>query len=109
MMIDPGFYLTYAARVRLYGFDTPELRRGSEYEKEKGREASDAALGWFNDAGDDLLLRTHKADSFGRWLSEPFFVGFGGREEYLGPHLRGLGLASEYPTRWRDEFDVEPS
>lgn len=105
MMIDPGFYLTYAARVRLKDYDTPELRRGSEYEKQKAQEACDAALAWFNEAVDDLMVRTHKADSFGRWLADPFYLDGNGDSFWLSDHLCELGLASEWPTRWHEEFD----
>ena len=109
LVVDPGFRLAYADRFRLFGWDTPEMRRGSDFEKSEARRARQAAVDWIDDAGGDVMVRTHKADSFGRWLAEVF------REDEdwttpagaLGLHLQSLSLATEWPTRWREVFDHE--
>lgn len=105
-MIDPGFHLTYAARVRLADWDTPELRRGSEFEKERGRDAASDAEAWIEAAGEDLHVVTSKSDSFGRWLAA-LWNGVPNAEgsESLGPYLGGQRLATPWPTRWRDVYD----
>lgn len=76
--VDMGFRMFAQHRFRILGIDTPELRRGTEEQKEAGRAAkkrveelmkiddAEARLGnpW------DLTVRTEKADSFGRYLAE---------------------------------------
>lgn len=109
-MIDPGFYLTYAARVRLFDWDTPERFRGSPYERERAYEATEVVKAWMQaHAGWDLYVRTHKADSFGRWLAEVFVVTTNGtgeeREDHLSTHLADRELATQWPDRWRDVYD----
>lgn len=108
LVIDPGFRLAYASRFRLQGWDTPEMRRGSDFEKAEARRAQQAAADWIDGVGRRLMARTHKADSFGRWLAELLSEG----EDWttpagaLGLHLRSLSLATAWPTRWREEFDT---
>lgn len=109
LIVDPGFRLAFADRFRLFGWDTPEMRKGSSFEKAEAQRARQAAADWIDAAGDEVMVRTHKADSFGRWLAEVF------REDEdwstaagpLGLHLQSLSLATEWPTRWRDVFDNE--
>lgn len=108
LVVDPGFRLSYADRFRLFGWDTPEIRAGSEYERAQAQRARRVAAEWISGGAGALMVRTHKADSFGRWLAEVF------REDEdwsspagsLGLHLQGLSLATEWPTRWRDVFDA---
>lgn len=69
LKVDLGFYLSAALRFRVLGVDTPELRGGTDETKAKAREARDFVklrLGMAN----EILIRTEKADSFGRWLAE---------------------------------------
>lgn len=110
MMIDPGFHLTYAARVRLFNWDTPERYRGTAYERAKAAEATEAVEQWMSmKAGWDLYVRTHKDDSFGRWLAEVFVVATNGlgeeKEQHLSAHLAGLELATQWPDRWHEVYD----
>lgn len=107
LVVDPGFRLAYAHRFRLYGWDTPERRRGSPFERSEARRATEEAASWIADAGSRLFTRTHKADSFGRWLAELLHEGedWSAPAGSLGVHLAALSLASPWPTRWRDRFD----
>lgn len=100
LIVDPGFRLSFAGRFRLLGWDTPELRRGSDYERERGKVATEAATAWFTEHAGDVRVLTAKADSFGRWLAAPYSP-----TDTLGDLLGDLGLATEWPTRWRDVYD----
>ncbi len=70
--VDLGFHMTARIRFRLLGIDAPELRRGTEEQKAAGRESKKFLEGLLlPDAGPfppTLVIRTEKADSFGRWL-----------------------------------------
>lgn len=107
LVADPGFRLAYADRFRLFGWDTPEIRAGSEFERAEAQRARQAAAAWINADVEGLMVRTHKADSFGRWLAEVFRE----NEDWntpagsLGLHLQSLSLATAWPTRWREVFD----
>ena len=96
--VDVGFNLSYSARFRLYGFDTPELRSGGDFEKERAGEAKRFATCWFK-ARNPIYIRTYKADSFGRWLAQVF-----GEHDNLGDMLVDKELATVWPMRWRDEY-----
>ena len=65
---DFGFYMIehkhYSCRFRLHGVDCPE--RGSPL----ADSATEAAAYWLAAHAGHLRARTHKADSFGRWLVE---------------------------------------
>lgn len=105
LILDVGFHQRMASRFRLNGWDTPELRRGSDYEKECAQEATQTVERWLDGyvaAEQQILARTHKSDSFGRWLVD-LFVG----ADDLGEWLGGNGLATRWPTRWREEYDHE--
>lgn len=113
LRLDVGFRQQQLTEVRLLGFDTPELYRPkSDLERDKAREAKGTVETWF----DDLLpldsvsvwVRTEKdPDSFGRWLGEVFALNAEGEQvSHLGEFLVSLDLASRWPTRWRDQFDV---
>ena len=66
--IDLGFYQFGVYRIRLLGYDTPEIY--GRYATEQGPEARDYVLGWVTEHGDhNVAARTRKADSFGRWLA----------------------------------------
>lgn len=82
-VIDAGFRMSYTdgikgAPCRLNGIDAPELRGGSDYEKELARAARDATEKWFDERlpGQDsdwpLLIRSVKFDKYGRVLADVF-------------------------------------
>lgn len=63
--VDTGFYHRCTQRFRLMGYNAPEI---SGAEREMGivaRTQLDAIL-----FGNEVILRTHKGDSFGRWLAD---------------------------------------
>lgn len=99
--VDLGFYMTAALRFRLLGVDTPELRGGTDETKAKAKEAKafvEKELG----GATEILIRTKKADSFGRWLAElEYYVpGRAGQTEWkdLSKELvkAGLGVRGKY-------------
>lgn len=108
LKLDAGFHLTFASRFRLFGYDTPEMRRGSEFEKGKGQEALLAAEAFFQRHPVDLLrVETHKTDSFGRWLADVWAMSEDGFvTERLGWLLESRELATVWPARWREVYDV---
>lgn len=109
LVLDAGFHLSYAHRFRLFEWDTPEVRAGTDWEKQQAGVATTAVVDWFanHQPLNQLRVRTHKADSFGRWLADVFHLGEDGQVSDLGDHLAGLELATAWPTRWRDRYDRE--
>jgi len=67
-LIDLGFTSSRKERLRLARINAPEVR-GSE------REAGLLAKAWLQSKvaiGDEILIRTSKSDSFGRYIAEIF-------------------------------------
>ncbi len=104
--VDLGFHARFSARFRLAGWDTPELRGGSDFEKAKAVEASSVAQSWFEENAGNVLVRTVKADSFGRWLASPFTLDASG-EYHLATVLDAECLAVEWPLRWHEVHSEE--
>jgi endonuclease YncB( thermonuclease family) len=104
--IDPGFHATLLVHCRLIGYDTPEKNRGTAYEKAKAIEAQQRAALFLANTVDTLWLRTDPdPDSFGRWLCTIWAETEQGVTHALGPYLEDLGLASRWPTHWRDQYE----
>jgi len=110
-----GFHQVWRGRmeIRLDYADTPEKSKGSPHERSVAKQAQAVAAEWLR-SGQRLNVRTRKPrpdrpplpdGGFGRWLGDIWDADSG---EHLADHLRRLGLASVWPTRWRDEFDQEP-
>lgn len=109
MQIDLGFKVHVKWTVRLYGWDTPELRprKGTDAEKAKekvmARRAALAVEDWMQRNHDEkgrviIVTRTNsrggmKVDSFGRCLAEVVSYELG---PGLGAYLASIGLAEEY-------------
>ena len=109
LRVDVGFRGLLLINVRLWGYDCPEAHRGSEFEKAQAIQAQMAAEEWFRSTGgrDRLWIRTEKdPDNFGRWLGEVWWEYLDGSRLVLGEMLRAAKLASEWPTRWHEEFDT---
>lgn len=74
LYVDLGFRQFGAYRFRLLDIDTPELYRPrNKEEKDAAQQAADYVREWFgvhlaNDH--EILCRTMKEDSFGRWLAD---------------------------------------
>lgn len=111
------FHLKALINVRLAGpipgkgFDCPELRKGSEYERKQGQLAREMTTGWL-EGGLALpnpwrmYIRTEPIeDDFGRWLGDIWLEHPDGTIWRLGDLLRSNKLASIWPQKWREEFD----
>lgn len=67
LRIDMGFHLQAIFRFRLLGVNTPEIF--GQHKAEDGLLAKDATIRWFMKHDKDLVVKTYKTDSFGRWLA----------------------------------------
>lgn len=102
MDVDLGFRGRAVHPIRLMGYDCPESRGPSNLEKEMAYQATSVATLFIQTAlhRDALCVRTKKnPDSFGRWIGEVWNESTG---EILGVVLEYRGLATKWPTRWRD-------
>jgi endonuclease YncB( thermonuclease family) len=109
MYVDVGFRQMMLVHCRLSGWDTPERNKGSVYEKQCASVAAQRTE-TFLTAQSDLALwvRTEKdPDNFGRWLADVWREDDHGREQHLGDHLASYGLATSWPIRWREQYDVK--
>lgn len=91
VVIDLGFRMTTTQRLRLQGIDTPELRGGTEESKEKAREAKQFVID--KCLGDEVFIKTYKADSFGRYLAAVYI---GNQMDNLAVMLVQAGYAEIY-------------
>lgn len=85
VVIDVGFRMTTAQRIRLAGIDTPE--RGQP----GWAEATELVRAWCRDRAGWLRITTTKADSFGRYLGDLY-------APESGQHLVDVLLAAGYPV-----------
>lgn len=102
------FHLTATINARLAGFDCPELRKGTAYEREQGKIARDVSARWISTVLTTarVFVRTEPIeDDFGRWLGDLWAEWENGTTARLGDVLRDGELASIWPRKWRDEFD----
>ena len=69
LVIDLGFDISYTARVRLHGVDTPELRTKDLAEKDRGLAAKAFTYDWLA-SKDRVFVKTLKDDTgkYGRIL-----------------------------------------
>ncbi len=111
LQLDVGFRQTLLVNIRLHGYDAPERNRGSAHEKAEAIRATSLATEFLAPSvprpGASLWVRTEKdPDDFGRWLGDIWLESDGDQwpERHLGAELRSHGLASLWPTRWRDEY-----
>lgn len=98
LMVDLGFRRYSREKVRLKGVNCPEPRGIT---REQGLEATEFAWGWFANAeldGDRILLVSHEADSFGRWLGSIYRLNPAGE---IGESLADALLESENAVVYR--------
>lgn len=93
VLVDCGFRRFSVETLRILGVDTPEVRGAS---KQEGL-ISKAFVAETIPVGSEVVLKSQKSDSFGRWLAEVFY------EESEGVYLnlaevlieKGLGIVYE--------------
>lgn len=94
--VDVGFYATLRLRLRFIGIDTPELNSKDPVEREKALKAKayvESIL--LSDPKPTLVVKTSKADSFGRWLADITYTN-GGVSKNLNEELLERGLAVKF-------------
>ena len=106
VIIDLGFDILFASRVRLAGIDTPESRTTDKAEKALGIEAKEYLKKQFKDAK-SVVIRTEKMDSsekYGRILG---WVYVNGESESVNNKMINDGYAWGYlgETKIKD-FEV---
>ena len=106
VIIDLGFDIMFASRVRLAGIDTPESRTTDKAEKVLGLEAKDYLKKQLKDAK-SVVIRTEKMDSsekYGRILG---WVYINGESESINNKMINDGYAWGYlgETKIKD-FEV---
>ena len=72
VLIDLGFDIAYASRVRLYGIDTPESRTRDKDEKARGLISKDFLKSWLDKGSVVIRTRKDKKGKFGRVLGEMY-------------------------------------
>jgi len=106
VIIDLGFDILFASRVRLAGIDTPESRTTDKAEKALGLEAKEYLKKYLKDAK-SVVIRTEKMDSsekYGRILG---WVYVNGESESINNKMINDGYAWGYlgETKVKD-FEV---
>ena len=102
VVIDLGFDIAYASRVRLYGIDTPESRTRDKDEKARGLISKDFLKSWL-DKG-DVVIRTRKdkKGKFGRVLGEMVVDNININELMIEEHH-----AVKYHGQSKDDIEAE--
>lgn len=90
MDVDLGFHTKMRHRFRLLGVDTPELNSKVASERETALKAKAFTEQAVN--GTTVVIRTEKADSFGRWLATVIYK-VDGADKNLSEELLKNGLA----------------
>lgn len=67
-VLDLGFYMSAKLRLRLNGINTPELTSQDVREASNARQAKMILASLVESK--DVLLKTYKADKYGRWLAD---------------------------------------
>jgi micrococcal nuclease len=104
--IDLGFRTLGEHMVRLLGVNTPEIRAKDKEERQKAQDAKRFTLDWIEERSRvheiggglqekpwPLILKSHKGDSFGRWLAKVWSADSG---ECLNDALIEAGMAKVY-------------
>ena len=102
VVIDLGFDIHFATRVRLYGMDTPESRTRNKDEKVRGYMSKDFLEEWMEK--DDVVIRTRrdKKGKFGRVLGEMIVRG-----ENVNKLMIKECLAVEYYGQSKDDIEKQ--
>jgi len=119
LLIDMGMHHWIRQRIRFSDIDTAEIRASNEAEKAEAQAAKDFvedALKFSLErettllehlSHPDLIIKTEKEGSFGRFIATAQVVGAWGT---LGAMLKKAGLEkkAEYPADGLDETDTQP-
>lgn len=95
VLIDVGFSMHYAGRVRLYGINTPESRTTNLEEKKAGLAAKEFVEQWIASNNNIVYLKTikDKNEKYGRILAEIYNKE---KTSCLNNDMVASGLAKEY-------------
>ena len=101
VMIDLGFNVWIANRIRLFDIDAPETRTTDLEEKERGKQTKarlEELLEFYRDKDRGLTLTSHGVDKYGRCLGT-FYANDEEDELNLNECLISEGLAARYEAK----------
>lgn len=107
LRLDVGFRFAATVKIRLDGWDCPEARRGSAYERARAADARDLAREFLASHAGLWVATQPDPDDFGRWLGR-IWDETSGVVADLGQALAAARLATPWPTRWRSVYDAKP-
>jgi len=102
VLIDLGFDIAYASRVRLYGIDTPESRTRDKDEKARGLISKDFLKSWLDKGSVVIRTRKDKKGKFGRILGEMVVDDININELMIEEHH-----AVKYHGQSKDDIEAE--
>jgi len=102
VLIDLGFDIAYASRVRLYGIDTPESRTRDKDEKARGLISKDFLKSWLDKGSVVIRTRKDKKGKFGRILGEMIVDDININELMIEEHH-----AVKYHGQSKDDIEAE--
>jgi len=102
VIIDLGFDIAYASRVRLYGIDTPESRTRDKDEKARGLISKDFLKSWLDKGSVVIRTRKDKKGKFGRILGEMVVDDININELMIEEHH-----AVKYHGQSKDDIEAE--
>ena len=94
LVCDLGYDVKTTRRMRLAGIDCEELHRGDADARAAAERARKALLAELQ--GAELIVRSEKADSFGRYVAE---VWVAGKATSVNQRMLDLGLAVPWPRK----------
>lgn len=95
LLIDVGFNMHYAGRIRLYGVNTPESRTSNSEEKIAGLAAKEFVENWIEENDHTVYIKTikDKNEKYGRLLAEIYSQD---KTKCLNIEMINAGLAKSY-------------
>lgn len=100
MFVQGLFRQIHYVEIRLAGWDTPERRGPTTFERSQAQVAADYATTWFGSHPQVKINTLPDPEKYGRWLGEVY-----SGQSVLGEELAALKLAVPYQgsgQRWRD-------
>lgn len=67
-LISLGFHITFTAKVRFEGINTPELNSTILEERQLAQSAKIETQSWFDSNKDDIILYSKSIDKYGRYI-----------------------------------------